>query len=138
MSFMSANTVVRKVFYHDEMGLHRAIEDNAVYGNTVFKLDHVIPIDETSAYLIFSPDPDKVIVQFLHEIVADDKDTTTEVFSMAPNGDLVVMSLAEVELLRTQDVIEIGGELCQIDKITMRFNDQAERSLIVYLENPNN
>ena len=130
-NFLHANAVVRKITYKSENDLYSAIENNMICGSTVFKLVQVIPAGQDVAYFIFSPDPDKMIVEFLYDEDSDESEEMTEIFSSAANGDLVIMSLAEIQLLKEQKEVTLDGDLYEIEDVDMLFNELAERSVLV-------
>lgn len=121
-TYLSANTVVRKISYTNEEELHRAIEDHMIVADTIYKVIQLVPINETSAYLTLTPDTDKMLVHF---VCVDEADI--EVLPDAPNGDICIMGISEIAMLKDQKSIVIDGESFDIDNVEMSIGKFSER-----------
>lgn len=122
-NYITANTVVRKITYANENELHTAINTNLINHGLIFKLVSVMPIDEHNAYIVLVPDTSKITAKFIDI----GEDGIAEVFADAPNGDYVIISISELDLLRQQQTIYIGDDTFEMHSIQFVFNSQAER-----------
>ncbi len=134
MESLTSNILVRKISYNNENELYNEVVERMTCHNSLFKLNSIVPLNETSAFIIMESDYNKLVVEFKDITEYGNDDSEYEVFPDAPNGDNVIMSIEEISLLEKLKTISVCDDEYIIDKMEMNFDSSSVRKMVVFIK----